>query len=180
MTSSKEDSEHVFKTMPIVYVSLGSNIEPEVNLRAAVNALGQKTTLMALSSIYQTPPYGNLDQPDFLDIVVKLATPLFPASFKMEVLDVIEHELGRVRTPQNKYGPLTIDMDILLWGASAFTFGTKPWRVPSTGILKFAAVAIPLAEISPNLPHPETGETFAQIAARLDATGIKKLDWKIE
>lgn len=173
-------TDYVYKTMPAVYVGIGSNIEPETNLRAAVRLLSQAATILAISSVYQTPPYGTTDQPDFLDVVVKLATPLFPASFKVEVLDAIEQQLGRVRTPQNKYGPLTMDMDILLWGNSAFTFGTKPWRVPSAGILKFAAVAIPLAEIAPEFVHPETHESVATIAARLDATGVTRLGWKIE
>jgi 2-amino-4-hydroxy-6-hydroxymethyldihydropteridine diphosphokinase len=171
---------YVYKTMPVVYVSLGSNIEPEKNLKAAVQALAESTTIMAVSSVYQTPPYGNTNQPDFLDVVVKLVTPVFPVIFKTTVLNEIETQLGRTRDPQFKYGPLTMDMDILLWSNSAFSFGTKPWRVPNAGILKYAAVALPLAEIAPDYVHPETNETLATIAARLDPKGVKKLDWKIE
>lgn len=164
--------------MPVVYVGVGSNIDPEDNLRAAVHLLTQAATVLAVSSVYRTPPYGSADQPDFLDVVVQLATPLFAASFK-EVLEGIEHQQGRIRTPQNRHGPLTLDLDILLWGDAAFSFGTKPWRVPSAAILKFAAVAIPLAEVAPAYVHPETKETLAEIAARLDATGVERLDWTI-
>jgi 2-amino-4-hydroxy-6-hydroxymethyldihydropteridine diphosphokinase len=162
--------------LPIVYISLGSNIEPEHHLGEAIRLLREYGTILAVSSVYQTPPYGNPHQPDFLDVALKLTTSLTPEDFKTQALDTIEKQLGRDRANQtNKYGPLTLDMDILLWGDQAFVYGSKPWRVPDSGILKTAAVALPLAEIAPDVIHPETGETLAQIAARLDRSGIKKL-----
>jgi 2-amino-4-hydroxy-6-hydroxymethyldihydropteridine diphosphokinase len=160
----------------MIYISLGSNIEPEHHLGEAIRQLRAYSTILAVSSIYQTPPYGNPDQPDFLDIALKLTTSLTPEDFKTQALDTIEKRLGRDRANQiNKYGPLTLDMDILLWGDRVFDYGSKPWHVPDSGILKFAAVALPLAEIAPDVIHPETGETLAQIAARLDQSGIKRL-----
>jgi 2-amino-4-hydroxy-6-hydroxymethyldihydropteridine diphosphokinase len=164
---------------PVVYVHIGSNIEPAINLQQAVDLLRERCTVLAISSIYQTPPYGDPNQPDFLDVVAALTTDLSPAVFKMDVLRDIETRLGRVRSAQNKYGPLTLDMDIMLWGNASFDYGDKPWHVPARGILQNAADALPLAELAPDLIHPETGETLRQIADRLDATGIQIPDLRI-
>lgn len=161
-------------TSPDVYVSLGSNIDPAENLQAAVDALSAHCKVLAVSSVYQTPPYGNTDQPDFLDVVVKVHTNATPLDFKLNVLRQIEKQLGRIRTQQNKYGPLTLDMDILLWGDSVLDYGEKPWHIPNKGLLEFAADTLPLAEIAPDVVHPETGEMMQEIADRLDATGIVK------
>lgn len=176
MTSPRNTS------LVIVYVSIGSNIEPETNLRQAVALLRERSEVLALSSVYQSPAYGFADQPDFLDVVAKVHTMLTPEQFKTDVLDDIERRCGRDRGSQaNKDGPLTLDMDILLWGDRAFEFGSKPWRVPNKGITKFAAVAIPLAELAPEVTHPGEGITIQAIASRFgDAADIQRLDWRIE
>ena len=163
----------------LVFVSLGSNIEPEKNLQLAVNKLREHCTIIAISSVYQTPPYGDTEQADFLDVVVKLTTDREPLDFKVNVLRQIEAELGRVRTPQNKYGPLTLDMDIMLWDDLVFDYGEKPWHVPNAGLIEYAADALPLAEIAPNMIHPETGQTMSEIIDSLDQSGIIKTSVKI-
>lgn len=166
------------------YLSIGSNIDPEANLRRAVELLREKCKILALSSVYQSPAYGFADQPDFLDVTAQIQTPLAPVEFKTQVLDVIEKLCGRDRASQtNKDGPLALDMDILLWGDTAFDYGTKPWRVPNSGILKFAAVAIPLAEIAPEVVHPVEKVTMREIVGRFDAQAqaeVKRLEWRIE
>lgn len=157
-----------------VYIALGSNIEPMRWLQYGLNRLRQAGTLTAISSVYQTPPFGYLDQPDFLDVTVALHTALSPLDLKM-LLYRIEAETGRVRSQQlTKWGPLQLDLDILLWGTAAFSFGDKPWRVPNEGIAEQAAVAVPLAEIAPDAIYPLTGERIADIAARLDHAGITR------
>lgn len=167
-------------TSPDVYLSLGSNIDPHKNLAEAVRLLRQNCDVIALSSAYQTPPYGDPNQPDFLDVVVVIHTDRTPLDFKLTVLRGIEQQLGRVRPSPNKYGPLTLDMDILLWGDAVLDYGDKPWHIPHTGLLENAADLIPVVELAPDLIHPETGERLASIAARLDKTGIVKLDWCID
>jgi 2-amino-4-hydroxy-6-hydroxymethyldihydropteridine diphosphokinase len=165
----------------LVYVSLGSNIEPERHLQAAVNLLRECCELLAISSVYRSPPFGFTEQPDFLDIAVQLATTDEPAGFKRDVLDDIERCCGRDRAAQaSKFGPLPLDIDILLWDDDVFTFGAKPWRVPDPNILRLAAVAVPLAEIAPEYVHPEAGLPLAEIAAQLvDETGPQRVAFRI-
>lgn len=172
--------DHDSDTLPRVYISIASNIEPETNITAAIDMLRQRCNVLAISSVYESPPFGYTNQPNFWDVVVKCSTPLLPPVFK-EMLDKIERALGRDRSNQeSKYGPLTVDMDILLWGDTAFSYGTKPWRVPDDSILKQPSLALPLAEVAPDYVHPEEKITLKAIADRMDASNIKVLDVKIE
>jgi len=162
--------------MTVAYIALGSNIEPEKNLRDGVARLRDISTVLRVSSVYKTPPFGYTDQPDFLDVTVKVETDRTPADFK-HLLYAIEHASGRIREKQlTKWGPLELDLDILLWGDAPLEFGAKPWHVPNEGILLYAAVAAPLAEIAPDERHPVTGETFAAIAERLGRSGFTVRD----
>jgi 2-amino-4-hydroxy-6-hydroxymethyldihydropteridine diphosphokinase len=165
-----------------VFIALGSNIDPERNLQQALDRLKESCTMLAVSSVYQSPAFGFENQSDFLDIAVRLSTALDPASFKMQVLDRIEKQLGRDRSSQqSKFGPLPIDIDILLWGDQVLTYGEKPWHVPDKSILKYAAVALPLAEIAGDLIHPEAGITLRQIADGMDSAMIhQRTDLHIE
>lgn len=161
---------------PDVYITLGSNIEPHTNMQRCVELLRDQCDVIAVSSVYRTPPEEFAEQDDFLNAVVCLHTTLTPVAFKLQVIAGIEQALHRVRDPNNIAGPRTIDLDITLWGDAVFEYGDKPWRVPDSDILKYAYVAVPLAELAPTLLHPETGERIADIAARLDATGIEKIE----
>lgn len=156
----------VYETLPIIYIMVGSNIEPERHLKEAIALLKGRFTFLGRSSVYQSPAFGFEKQPDFLDVVVKVATPLLPVIVK-EKLEQIEKRLGRDRAnQQTKYGPLPLDMDILLWGNGAFSFGTKPWKVPHESIVKYAATAIPLAEIAGDIIHPTEHVPIHEIASR--------------
>ncbi|MEQ8673060.1 MAG: 2-amino-4-hydroxy-6-hydroxymethyldihydropteridine diphosphokinase [Aggregatilineales bacterium] len=163
-------------TSPDVYLSLGSNIAPEENLQAAVDLLRDQCEVLAISPVYQSPPYGNPDQADFLDVVVKIKTDKTPLEFKVNVLRQIEKTLGRIRSPENKFGPLTLDMDVLLWGDLVLDYGQKPWHIPNKGLVEFAADALPMVDLAPELIHPETGETMRDLVVRLDQTGIIKTE----
>jgi 2-amino-4-hydroxy-6-hydroxymethyldihydropteridine diphosphokinase len=163
-------------TMPehTAYVSLGSNIEPEKNLVKAIRLLRERCTVLALSSVYRTPPQGYTQQADFLNMAVKLTTMLSPIEFKTRVMAEIERQLGRTRDPNNKNAPRTIDLDISLWDDAIIDYGEKPWHIPEGDILRFAHVAIPLAEITPDYVHPETGQTLAVIAAHFDTHDMRR------
>lgn len=166
----------------VVYVSLGSNINPERNLRQAVKLLREHDPELIVSSVYRTLPQGFTQQADFLNMAVRLSTAFSPAEFKAQIINRIEQQLGRVRDPHNKNAPRTIDLDISLWNHDVLDYGDKPWHIPEPDITRFAHVAVPLAEIAPDYVHPETGLTLAQIAAQFDTSQIhqEKLDFTHE
>ncbi|MBZ0300005.1 MAG: 2-amino-4-hydroxy-6-hydroxymethyldihydropteridine diphosphokinase, partial [Anaerolineae bacterium] len=130
------------------YISLGSNIEPERHLRRAVRLLRLHCNVLAVSPVYGTPPQGDPHQANFLNMAVKLTTPLSPTAFKMEIIGAIEQQLGRVRDPHNKNAARTIDLDISLWDDAVLDYGDKPWHVPDPDIRRFAHVAVPLADLA--------------------------------
>lgn len=162
-----------------VYVSIGSNVQPEKHLQSAVDLLRRRFNVVSISTVYQSPAFGFPDQPDFLDVVVGLTTLLTPIALK-GVLETIEAALGRDRASQiSPNGPLTLDMDILLWDDEIFIYGDKPWRVPHGNILKYAAIAIPLADCAPSMLHPETKITIKEIAAGLADGTVRKVEFKV-
>lgn len=131
-------------------------------------------TLLAISPVYRTSPQGYSDQADFLNMAVKLSTTLTPLALKSQVLAEIERTLGRVRDPNNKNAPRTIDVDISLWDSLVTSYGEKPWLIPDPDILRFAHVAVPLADLAPDYRHPETGQKLAEIAGQFDRTSTKR------
>ena len=152
----------------LAYLSLGSNIEPERNLPAAVKLLARLGRVRAVSSVWETEPVGFADQPNFLNAAVLLETVLSAWALREEAITQIEQALGRVRT-ENKNAPRTIDIDIMLFNRDVLQVGQR--HIPDRQVLERTFVAIPLAEIAPDYVHPETGQTLQQIAQRLPATG---------
>jgi 2-amino-4-hydroxy-6-hydroxymethyldihydropteridine diphosphokinase len=153
----------------LAYLSLGSNIEPERNLPAAVAQLTQFGRIRAVSTVWQTAPIGFTDQPDFLNAVVLLETALSAWALREQVIVQIEQNLNRVRTA-NKNAPRTIDIDIMLFNHDVLSLGRR--RIPDPEVLERPFVAIPLAEIAPDYVHPETGQTLRQIAQRFDPVAV--------
>ena len=149
----------------LAYLSLGSNIEPEQNLPAAVRLLGQFGDVVAVSQFWESEPWGGEQQAKFLNAAVLLKTALSARHLKMGAIAAIEVALKRRRIPGNKNAPRTIDIDISLFNAEVFLLGKN--RVPDPEILTRCFVAVPLAEIAPDYRHPETGQTLAEIAAEL-------------
>ncbi len=148
-----------------VYVSLGSNINKERNLPAAVQLLGELCRVLASSAAYETAPVGLEKQPLFFNAAVLVETEKDAASFSKDILARVEQELERVRTI-DKNAPRTIDLDITLFNQEVFDLDSQH-HIPDPDLLRRPHVAVPIAELSPDLAHPETGEPLAQIAARL-------------
>lgn len=166
----------------IVYLTLGSNIAPEHHLRQAVRLLRSYDDVLAISPVYRTAPQGYAQQADFLNMAVKLTTTRSLVAFKTQVIGEIEQQLGRVRDPNNKNAPRTIDLDIALWDDAVLDYGDKPWHIPDPDITQFAHVAVPLADLAPDYVHPENGQTLAQIAAQFDPQTMQRqaLDFDAE
>lgn len=157
------------------YLSLGSSLDKERNLRAGVGLLAEHGRVLAVSSAYETAPIGNPDDPTFLNAALILETPLEPQALKETVLRAVEDRLGRQRT-SDPNAPRTFDVDISLFNDEIRDVGRR--HIPDPEILLYAHIAVPLAEIAPNYRHPETGETLAAIARRvsLDTTMIRRDD----
>jgi 2-amino-4-hydroxy-6-hydroxymethyldihydropteridine diphosphokinase len=159
--------------MSQVFVSLGSNIDPERNLPEAVRRLALRCPLLAVSPVYETEPVGKTDQPNFLNAAVLIETDLSPSELKSQVLQAIERELGRVRTG-DKNAPRTIDLDISLFNDEVLESGHR--RIPDPEILQFQHIARPLADLAPHYSHPETGQTLLEIAESLPQAGLVRRD----
>ncbi len=132
-----------------------------------------ETTVVAVSSLYRTPPWGKTDQPDFLNAAAELKTQRSPRGLLELCLDV-ERRLKRVR--QERWGPRLIDMDILVFGDRVID---EPGLVvPHPRMLERAFVLVPLAEIDPDLRLG--GIPVTDRLAAIEAAGIEKLpgrDW---
>ncbi|MDY0109318.1 MAG: 2-amino-4-hydroxy-6-hydroxymethyldihydropteridine diphosphokinase [Candidatus Krumholzibacteria bacterium] len=151
-----------------VFVLLGSNVDKERNLPAAV-ALLRSHGLVAISPVYETAPVGTAHSATFFNAAAEILTPLDPAAFKRDVCGAVEWALGRVRDPRDKFAPRTIDLDIALWNDEVLDVLGSP--VPDPDILCCLHAALPLADLAPEVRHPADGRTLAQIARELAATG---------
>lgn len=147
------------------YFSLGSNIEPERNLPAAVRELSQFGRVLAVSRVWETAPVGFANQPNYLNAAVLLETPLSAEALCSETVPTIESRLGRVRDPHNKSGPRTIDIDLSLFNRDLLVVGHR--TIPAPDILTRTFVAVPLAELDPDYIHPIENRSLSVIAATL-------------
>ncbi len=152
-----------------MFIALGSNINGEYNLRESIRRLSSLCALVAVSPVYETAPVGKTDQPNFMNAAALVETDLAAAEFKTQVLQIIEHELGRVRTT-DKNAPRTIDLDIALFNDEVIEVGHR--HIPGPDLLKYAHIAVPLADLDPQYRHPETGQALREIADRLTGRGL--------
>jgi dihydroneopterin aldolase/2-amino-4-hydroxy-6-hydroxymethyldihydropteridine diphosphokinase len=158
------------RPMNRVFISLGSNIEPERNLPDALRKLAVRCRVVAASPVYETTPVGTkTQQANFLNAAVLIETELSAAELKDQVLSAIERDMGRVRT-EDKYAPRIIDLDISLFNNEVLDVGER--HIPDPEILKLAHVARPLADLAPDYRHPETGQTLLEIATSLPDAGL--------
>ena len=149
-----------------VFVGLGSNLgEREAMIRLALEALSRLpgTHLVKASSLYDTEPVGEVDQPNFLNAVAQLDTELTARQLLWN-LHLIEKRLGRVRT--QRWGPRTIDLDLLLYGS--LVLDEPELTVPHPELTARSFVLVPLVELDPLLVHPVTGETLLHHLSRLN------------
>ena len=154
------------------YIGLGSNLgEREDNIRAALEAIAglPDTDLVRVSSLYDTEPVGEVDQPNFLNAAVVVDTELDARTLLWNLM-LIEKRLGRVRT--QRWGPRTIDLDLLLYGDDVIE--DDDLRVPHPEIIRRSFVLVPLVELEPRLVHPGTGETLVAHLNRLGARPLVK------
>jgi 2-amino-4-hydroxy-6-hydroxymethyldihydropteridine diphosphokinase len=139
------------------YVGLGANLgDREASIRRAAEALGARR----LSTIRETEPWGYVDQPRFLNAVAELETELPPRALLDRLLEV-ERDLGRTREGP-RYGPRTIDLDLLLYGDERVE--ERGLTVPHPRLHERAFVLEPLAELDPGIVVPGIGLVSALLA----------------
>lgn len=156
-----------------VYIGLGSNLaEPEKQLLAACKSLDElpNTTLIMRSSLYQSRPMGPQDQPNYVNAVVLIRTTL-AAMTLLQHTQAIENRQGRVRV-EKKWGPRTLDLDILLYGQEQIH--NQQLTVPHPGLKQREFVLYPMFEISPSLILPCT-EKLSDLVKTCPENGLKKL-----
>lgn len=144
-----------------MFVSLGSNVDPELNIGRAVAELRRRLTVLALSRVYRTAPVGDTDQPDFWNLAAEIQSELAPEEVQAQ-LRAIEEELGRRRDPLRPLGPRSADLDLVLVEGVVGRFGTL--ELPSPLLAREAFVAVPVAELAPGLSHPTVGTDLREIA----------------
>ncbi len=141
----------------LVTVSLGSNIDAERNIRAAIRALRERHGELTVSPVYQTEAVG-FDGDDFLNLAVSFRSDE-PVKVVAASLKQIEDDLGRDRS-QPKFSARRIDLDLLTFGDAVID--EPGLQLPRDEILKNAFVLKPLADIHGDLKHPVTGTTLAE------------------
>ena len=162
------------ETKPVtVYLGLGSNMgNRRDNLDRALDLLSQRLQVEKVSSVYDTEPVGNVNQPRFLNLVCQGYTRLAP----MELLTLakgVELKLGRVAGKSN--APRSIDIDILFYGD--LVMETPELVIPHPRLSERAFVLIPLAEIAPDLVHPVSSQTVKELMkAVTEVQGVFKLE----
>lgn len=151
-------------------VGLGGNLgDAAATVREAFRALDTlpHTRLLRASRLYRSPAWGRTDQPDFINAAAMLETGLSPR----ELLDAmlgIEHQAGRERRPGERWGPRTLDLDLLLYGGEAID--EPGLHVPHPHLRERVFALQPLVEIAPDAMIPGVGAAREALAAlRADA-----------
>ena len=159
--------------MPTAYIALGSNLgDREETMAAAMDRLGRLGRVEACSSLYETEPVGFHDQPAFLNVVLALETKLEPLPL-LHALLAIEKELGRDRSQGVLNGPRILDLDLLLMEDAVIV--EEGLTLPHPALVRRRFVLAPLAEIAPQLRHPQRNQTIAELLALLPDAGENRV-----
>jgi len=145
--------------MTRAWLSLGSNLEPDRHLRAALAALRARYSNIVASPAYRTRAVG-FEGPDFLNLAVGLDTDETPEALD-EWLHALEARIGRVRTGV-RFASRTLDADIVLFGDRVL-HGPGHLEVPRRELVEQAFVLKPMADIAPGVVHPQLGQTLAEL-----------------
>jgi 2-amino-4-hydroxy-6-hydroxymethyldihydropteridine diphosphokinase len=152
-----------------IYLSLGTNLgDRRANLVQAIRRLPAGLNIVAISPVYETPPWGVLAQPAFLNLCLRAETKLTPRAL-LTFLKKLETEIGRVTA--QRWGPRLIDIDILFY--DDLIYEDEVLTIPHPSLTERAFVLGPLRDIAPELRHPLTGRSVTEMAAALDLSGLE-------
>ena len=160
--------------MKTAAVGLGANLgDAKASVLAAIEVLDllPATRLLRASKLYRTPAWGNTEQPDFINAVAVLETGL-GAQVLLGLLLKIERDFGRVRETGKRWGPRTLDLDLLLFGIDVID--EQGLQVPHPHLHERAFALMPLAEIAPGIVIPGVG-IVGELVAALASDGIEAI-----
>jgi 2-amino-4-hydroxy-6-hydroxymethyldihydropteridine diphosphokinase len=149
---------------PDVFVSIGSNIDPDRNIPEALEMLARQTRLLGVSVFYRTSPLNRPEQSHYLNGVCRLHTALPPRALKFEFLRTVEATLGRVRTA-DIFAARPIDLDIALYGD--WVIRDTDLVVPDPDITIRPFLAWPLYELAPATVLPDSGRALADVVRQM-------------
>jgi 2-amino-4-hydroxy-6-hydroxymethyldihydropteridine diphosphokinase len=154
--------------MTTVFLALGSNLgDRQLYLTQALTLLPPEIAVERFSPIYETPPWGFADQPPFLNMVCQAETGLAPLEL-LDRLKFLEEKIGRQKTL--RYGPRTIDLDILIY--DSVVYHHPRLDIPHPRLAERAFVLLPLADLAPEFEHPALHKSIRDLLAQVDRAGI--------
>jgi len=159
--------------MQRVFIGIGSNLGDTIgNCKIALDEIENFAEIVRISSLYETEPVGNEDQPNFINSVVEINTDLSPHEL-LTHLKSIEDKLGRVRG--EKWGPRVIDLDIIFYDDLVMKYDDLIIPHPRAHLRRF--VLEPICEIAPDFIHPELETSILELLEKL---GDSKMVIKLE
>jgi 2-amino-4-hydroxy-6-hydroxymethyldihydropteridine diphosphokinase len=159
--------------MPEIFLSLGSNIDPEIHIPAAIMELKNMFGSLLVSSTYETASVG-FEGPAFHNLVIAFQSDQDPRDIARQLRE-LEERHGRTRNSQ-KFSSRALDVDLILYGSQIFA--DHDLRLPRDEITRYAFVLEPLAEIAAERLHPVSGQSYRQLWTAFDKHGLsqKKLE----
>jgi len=163
--------------MPRIYISIGSNIDAQKNIRGAIQTLQAHFGNLSISSVYESEAVGFAGD-NFLNLVIAADVNLDVQQVS-QILHHIEDEFGRKRNGP-KFSSRTLDLDLLLF--DDLILDENGIQIPRDEITQNAFVLWPLAELAPDIRHPVTGQTFAELWSDYDKSAQRltpiAFEWK--
>lgn len=159
--------------MNLVYLSLGSNTgDSRKILHSACEAIGKQIgKIISLSYLYETEPWGNKNQPPFINLALSVETTMNPGQLLKETLK-IEKSFGRERI--ERWAPRTLDIDIIYFSTEILV--TDDLKIPHPELHRRKFVLIPLVEIDPEFIHPVLNVSNSELLKRCnDVSEVKRV-----
>jgi 2-amino-4-hydroxy-6-hydroxymethyldihydropteridine diphosphokinase len=154
-------------------IALGGNVgDVRATFKAAIIDIcaQAQARLLARSSDYATPPWGEEQQPPFVNACIEIETALAPGAL-LGALQAVERTFGRDRTKERRWGPRTLDLDLIAY--DDLTLRTEALTLPHPHVLERAFVLVPLAEIAPE--RKIGGRSVEAALADVSSAGIERL-----